>query len=214
MLASGRPRRSSPAWVEVGFLVLSTLLCLYAVQRGNIGVAGLLAGSAVFSAWLARVRYRFKQRPPDWTQATTMALHFFIGSGVVLLGIAVLATISAVRASGGDRILWAVGAGVLYVLVADQVLSAVAVNRYRSGQRIGRLAWVFPLAFRRGCAYCADDSNMDSGHLEQLAGNEARQMVLVKCRTCGWLYVISLHAPTDAVHVTRGQADVWFMFPN
>jgi hypothetical protein len=214
MPESGRPRRSSRAWVEIGFLVLGSLGCLYYVQRGNIGLAGLLAGAAVFSAWRVRLRHRFKQRPPDWTQVTTMGLQFHIGSGIVILGIAVLATISADRASGGDRILWAVGAGVLYVLVTDQVLSAIAVYRYRSGRRIGRLAWMYPLALRRGCTYCADDSNMDSAHLDQLAGNEARQMVLVKCPTCGWLYVISLHKPRDAIHVTGGQADLWFMFPN
>jgi hypothetical protein len=86
---------------------------------------------------------RPKRRPRDWTQIWTSAFRFNLGVGIVSLGFAVTATIAAVPVSGGDRIRYAVLAGVLYVIGAFFGLGAIGFHRYRSGRPLRRLSWVF-----------------------------------------------------------------------
>lgn len=39
-----------------------------------------------------------------------------------------------------------------------------------------------------GCDYCADDQNRWFGHVEQIADDEERRMILIRCPRCGTLY--------------------------
>jgi hypothetical protein len=184
MPAAWKPRRSSP-WVPIALLVLGSLLFGSAGLNGYVILAVLYAAATLHVGWGLIRRYWRKRHPPTWTQVMNTASRYLIGVSIVDFEIAVLAIIAAVRASGGDRILGAVFAGVLTVGGGILVANAVAVSRYRSGRPPGRLSWLARRsAYERGCAYCADDSNMSAEDLEQLAGDEARQMVLVRCPRC------------------------------
>jgi hypothetical protein len=201
-ILSGRPW----AWLWIAGVVFFSYRFVESVRDGHVGSAVFAAVTALFGVRLLVRSFRPQQRPRDWTQAWTSAFRFNLGSSILGFGFAVLATISAVQASGSDRIRYAVLAGVLYVIGAFFGLGTVGFHRYRSGRPLRRLSWVFRSSFRRGCAYCADDSNMNSGNLEQLTGDEARQMLLVKCPRCGWLYLLSPHGPRQAAHITDSQA--------
>jgi hypothetical protein len=191
--------------------VLGVLLFRTAVLDGHTVLALAYAAATLHVGWLLIRRHWRKRHPPGWTKVMNTASRWITGVSTFAFGTAVLATISAVRTSGDDRILWAVGAGVLSVCGAVTVANTVALHRYRSGRPLGRLSWtVRRSSFQRGCAYCADDSNMSAENLEHLAGDEDRQMVLVRCPRCDWLYVIPLHPPSEVIHITESQAGVWF----
>jgi hypothetical protein len=193
--------RRHPVWVDVGLIVVGLLLFRYAVLTGETGLAVLWAGATLLIAWRLIRRPWLKRHSQDWTQIWTSAFRFNLGGSILSLGLAVAATISAVLASGGDRILEASYAAVLYVCCGFLGLGAVGVHRYRSGRPLRRLSWVFRRPFRRGCSYCSDLSKLSAGNLNQLAGAEALQGLLVRCPRCGWHYLLSPHGPEQAVHV-------------
>jgi hypothetical protein len=201
MAATGWLRRH-PAWVDVGLIVAGLLLFRYAMRAGETGLAVLWAAGTLLTVWRLIRRPWLDRHPRDWTQIWTSTFRFNLGCGIVSLGLAAAATVSAVAASGSDRIVDAVYAAVLYAFGTFFALGAVGFHRYRSGRPLGRLSWVFYRPFRRGCSYCADDSNLSAGNLEQLAGGEALQGLLVKCPRCGWHYLLSPHGPKQTVHVT------------
>src|SRR5262245_13237420 len=111
MPASWTPRRSSP-WVPIGLVGLGLLLFGSAVLDGHVILAVLYAAVTLHVGWGLIRRYWRKRHPPGWTQVMNTASRYLVGVSIVAFGIAVLAIISAVRASGGDRILWAGAAGV------------------------------------------------------------------------------------------------------
>ena len=39
-----------------------------------------------------------------------------------------------------------------------------------------------------GCDYCADDQNRFYGHVKQLAADDEREKILLRCPRCGALY--------------------------
>jgi hypothetical protein len=188
--------RLSP-WAHIGIIVVCLPLSLNGMLRGTTGVAVVCGGLAVLDVWLVIRRLRLGQRSRDPAQMWTFARRFLLASSIFTFGLAVLATNSAVQASGGDRVLFAVCAGVLYEFGVVMMLSALVVQMFRRG-------------FRRGCPYCAEDSNMYFGHLEQFAGNEARREIL-RCPKCGWLYEMSPLAPREAVHITDREAATRFL---
>jgi hypothetical protein len=58
----------------------------------------------------------------------------------------------------------------------------------------------------RSCDYCADDSNMYYGHVEQIDSSEARQTLLLRCPCCGSLYEISPRGAMEATRLTDREA--------
>ena len=58
----------------------------------------------------------------------------------------------------------------------------------------------------RGCDYCADDNNMYFGHVAQIASNEDRRTLLLKCPHCGWLYETHPTGKPGAEHLSSTQA--------
>ena len=187
MPKTGWSGRLTP-WAHIGTIGVGLLLSLTGVLRGNTETAVVGGGLAVLTAWLLIRRLRLEQRPQPPAQMWTFAFRFLIGSSVVAIGLAVLATLSAAQASGGTRILYAVIAGLLFEIGAVTALSTVAIHMFRR-------------AYRRGCAYCADDTHMNVGHLEQPAGSETRKEILLRCPKCGWLYEVSPLEPREVVHI-------------
>lgn len=59
----------------------------------------------------------------------------------------------------------------------------------------------------RGCGYCADDSNLYFGHVEQIGSSDALRKLLLRCPRCGWLYEASASGPKDAVHISPSDAE-------
>ena len=98
-------------------------------------------GGAVICAWLLISRRRLKRHPPSWDQATTAAFRVALGFTIVGLGFAVLFAIWAIQTSGGERILWAIGAGMLAAGGAFFVLFTVAIHRLRSQRRLVRQSY-------------------------------------------------------------------------
>jgi hypothetical protein len=201
-ILSGR----SWAWLWTTGIVFFSYRFIESVRDGHVGSAVFAAVTTLIGVRLLVRSFRLQQRPRDWAQTWTSAFRFNLGSSILGLGFAVLATISAVQASGGDRIRYAVLAGALYVIGVFFGLGTVGIHRYRSGRPLRGFSWVFRSSFRRGCTYCADDSNMNSQNLEQLASDEARQAIVVRCPRCGWLYLLSPHGPRQAAHITDSQA--------
>lgn len=187
MPATGWSGRLSP-WAHIGAIAGCLLLFVTGLLLGNIEVAVLGAGLALLAGWLLVRWWSLEQRPQAPAQMWAFAFRFLVGSGVIALGLAVLTTHAAFQASGGARILYAVLAGVMYECGAVAALSAVAVHMLRR-------------VYRRGCAYCADDSNMNVGHLEQPAGSEGRKEILLRCPKCGWLYEVSPLEPREVTHI-------------
>ena len=62
----------------------------------------------------------------------------------------------------------------------------------------------------RGCDYCADDANMYFGHVEQVASNEAAQMLLLRCPRCGSLYEVAPRGAAQATRLTEAEATARF----
>lgn len=63
----------------------------------------------------------------------------------------------------------------------------------------------------RGCAYCRDDQNMHFGHVEQVAANEDKGVLLL-CPRCGWLYLDPRDGLFEPHHVDAGTAANCFGF--
>jgi hypothetical protein len=197
-------------WVLVGFLVANSLVSLNGVRRGDVSETAVSAGGAVICAWLLITRRRLKRHPPSLDQATSTAFRVALGFSIVGLGGAVLFAIWAIRASDGERILWAIGADMLAAGGAFFVLFTEAINRRRSQRRLGRLAFLVRRWWQRGCAICGDDSNLYSGQLVEITRDEARAGALVRCPRCSWLYVIHTQPPREAIHINEDTAGIWF----
>lgn len=63
----------------------------------------------------------------------------------------------------------------------------------------------------RGCGFFRDDQNMHSGHVEQLASDEDKG-VLLRCPRCGWLYLNPCDGLSEPRHIEAGAAASWFGF--
>ena len=63
----------------------------------------------------------------------------------------------------------------------------------------------------RGCDYCRDDQNMHYGHVEQVASNEDRG-VLLRCPQCGWLYLDPSDGLSEPRPLDAANAASWFGF--
>jgi len=187
MPATGWSGRLSP-WVHIVAIAGCLLLSVTAVLRGHPAFAVVGGALALLAGWLLVRRLRLVRHPQAPAQMWAFAFRFLIGSSVIALGLAILTTYAAFQASGGARILYAIVAGLMYECGAVAALSAVAVHMLRR-------------AYRRGCAYCADDSNMNLEHLEQPAGSEGRKEILLRCPQCGWLYEVSPLEPSEVTHI-------------
>lgn len=63
----------------------------------------------------------------------------------------------------------------------------------------------------RGCEFCRDEQNMYFGHVEQLASNEDKG-VLLRCPQCGWLYLDPRDGRSEPRHIEADTAASWFRF--
>ena len=72
---------------------------------------------------------------------------------------------------------------------------------------LGRTVSAVP---ERGCDYCRSELNLFYGHVEQVASNEARRTVLLRCPKCGWLYEDDLRK--EPVHVGTDDPREWFEY--
>lgn len=63
----------------------------------------------------------------------------------------------------------------------------------------------------RGCEYCRDDQNMHFGHVEQVATNDDKG-VLLRCPQCGWLYLDPCDGLSEPRHIDAGTAAHSFGF--
>lgn len=62
----------------------------------------------------------------------------------------------------------------------------------------------------RGCGYCADDANMNFGHVEQVASDEASRTLLLRCPRCGSFYELAHPGPPQAARLTEVEAAARF----
>jgi len=58
-----------------------------------------------------------------------------------------------------------------------------------------------------GCEFCADDQTRLYGHLTQLASNETRQMILLRCPRCGALYENTPRGEDNTRRLSPSEAD-------
>lgn len=61
-----------------------------------------------------------------------------------------------------------------------------------------------------GCDYCADDQNRFFGHVEQVADNEERGMILIRCPRCGALYENTPAGEDRTRRLTDDEAEALF----
>jgi len=62
-----------------------------------------------------------------------------------------------------------------------------------------------------GCDYCEDDQNRFYGHVKQLAADDERGMILLRCPRCGTLYE---NAPVGEDQTRRlSEAEARQLFP-
>lgn len=61
-----------------------------------------------------------------------------------------------------------------------------------------------------GCDYCADDQNRFYGHVLQIASDEARQMILLRCPRCGALYENTPRGADETRRLTEAEAEKLF----
>jgi hypothetical protein len=57
-----------------------------------------------------------------------------------------------------------------------------------------------------GCEYCANNENRWYGHVTQIASDESRAMILLRCPRCGALYENSAGGPDATRRLTEDQA--------
>jgi hypothetical protein len=63
----------------------------------------------------------------------------------------------------------------------------------------------------RGCDFCRDDQNLSYGHVDQVASNEDRGLLL-RCPECGWLYVDTCDGRSEPTRIDAVTAENWFGF--
>ncbi len=63
----------------------------------------------------------------------------------------------------------------------------------------------------RGCDFCRDDHNMHFGHVEQVASNEDKG-VLLRCPECAWLYLDPCDGRSEPLSIDALDAASWFGF--
>jgi hypothetical protein len=61
-----------------------------------------------------------------------------------------------------------------------------------------------------GCEYCADDQNRFFGHVEQIADDEERRMILIRCPRCGTLYENTPAGEDQSRRLTEEEAEALF----
>lgn len=61
-----------------------------------------------------------------------------------------------------------------------------------------------------GCDYCRGDQNRLYGHVTQIASDEARRMILLRCPRCLALYENSPDAPDRTRRLSETDAEVLF----
>lgn len=102
--------------------------------------------------------------------------------------------------------------GLLFLAIAYLVFTSVVLfNRprflvppaYRAEQ--GRIA-ARRRARTRGCGYCAEDSNMFFGHVDQIASSEASHTLLLRCPRCDSHYQVAARGPARATRLTIAEA--------
>ena len=73
-------------------------------------------------------------------------------------------------------------------------------------------ATMMAMRFRRkrrvefGCDYCRDDQNRFFGHVTQVASDETRQMILLRCPRCEALYENSPAGRDETKRLTEDEA--------
>jgi hypothetical protein len=61
-----------------------------------------------------------------------------------------------------------------------------------------------------GCDYCQDDQNRLYGHVPQIASDEQRRMLLLRCPRCGSLYENSARGPDRTRRLSEAEAERLF----
>ena len=61
-----------------------------------------------------------------------------------------------------------------------------------------------------GCDYCEDDQNRWYGHVTQIASDEARKMLLLRCPRCGTLYENTPAGEDQTRRLTEDEAAAMF----
>ena len=61
-----------------------------------------------------------------------------------------------------------------------------------------------------GCGYCADDQNRSYGHVEQIASDAERGMILIRCPRCGTLYENTPRGDDQTRRLTEDEAEALF----
>ncbi|MGO9341086.1 MAG: hypothetical protein ACLQQB_10155 [Solirubrobacteraceae bacterium] len=61
-----------------------------------------------------------------------------------------------------------------------------------------------------GCDYCANDQNRWYGHVTQIASDEQRRMILIRCPRCGTLYENTPDGEDKTRRLTAGEAQGLF----
>lgn len=61
-----------------------------------------------------------------------------------------------------------------------------------------------------GCAYCRDDQNRLYGHVTQIASDDRRRTLLLRCPRCGTLYENSPDGPDQTRRLTEAEAQRLF----
>lgn len=57
-----------------------------------------------------------------------------------------------------------------------------------------------------GCDYCRDDQNRLYGHVDQIASDEARHLILLRCPRCSSLYENSPDGSDRTRRLTEAEA--------
>jgi hypothetical protein len=61
-----------------------------------------------------------------------------------------------------------------------------------------------------GCDYCEDDQNRWYGHVTQIASDEQRKMLLLRCPRCGTLYENTPAGDDQTGRLTEDEAEALF----
>jgi hypothetical protein len=61
----------------------------------------------------------------------------------------------------------------------------------------------------RGCDFCLDDQNMHFGHVEEVASDTVRGLLL-RCPKCGWLYLDPSDGASEPSPIDPASAATWF----
>ena len=61
-----------------------------------------------------------------------------------------------------------------------------------------------------GCDYCADNQNRWFGHVEQIAADEERRMILIRCPRCRALYQNTPAGNDETRRLTEDEAQALF----